>query len=137
MCYLLMQLMFFYFFKSCCYVDACSCSLVSMYLLFFNTYRGWSVLVLRSSSTYLYSKEGVTQGDPLPMFIYAIGTLPLIRSLYDPGRWTQLWYADDASASGTLPGLRNWFDQLCSYGPTFGYYPEPTKSLLSSMKIEE
>ena len=36
-------------------------------------------------STYLYSKKGVTQGDPLSMFIYAIGTLPLIRSLNDPG----------------------------------------------------
>ena len=96
----------------------------------FNTYRGWSVLVLRGSSTYLYSKEGVTQGDPLSMFMYAIGTLPLIRSLNDPGHWTQLWYADDASASGALPKLRNWFNQLCSYGPSFGYYPEPTKSFV-------
>ena len=52
----------------------------------FNTYRGWSVLVLRGSSTFLYRKEGVTQGDPLSMFMYAIGTLPLIRSLRDPGR---------------------------------------------------
>ena len=56
----------------------------------FNTYRGWLVLVLRGSSTYLYSKEGVTRGDPLSMFMYAIGTLPLIRSLNDPGQWTQL-----------------------------------------------
>ena len=39
----------------------------------------------------LYSKEGVTQGDPLSMFMYVIGTLPLIHSLHDPGRWTQLW----------------------------------------------
>ena len=38
----------------------------------FNTYRGWSVLVLRGSSTYLYSKEGVTQRDPLSRFMYAI-----------------------------------------------------------------
>ena len=51
----------------------------------FNTYRGWLVLVLRGSSTYLFSKKGVTQGDPLSMFMYAIGTLPLIRSLNDPG----------------------------------------------------
>ena len=89
------------------------------------------MLVLRGSSTCLYSKERVTQGDPLPMFMYAIGTLPLIHSLNDPGRWTQLWYADDASTSGTLPELRNWFNQLCSsYGPSFGYYPEPTKSFV-------
>jgi len=39
----------------------------------FNTYRGWSMLVLRGSSTFLYSKEGVTQGNPLSMFMYVIG----------------------------------------------------------------
>ena len=77
-----------------------------------------------------YSKEGVTQGDPLSMFMYAIGTLPLIRLLCDPERWTQLWYADDASAGGTLPELRNWFNLLCSRGPSFGYHPEPTKSFV-------
>ena len=38
----------------------------------FNTYRGWSVLVVRGFSECLYSKEGVTQGDPLSMFMYAI-----------------------------------------------------------------
>jgi len=96
----------------------------------FNTYRGWSVLVLGGSSAFLYSKEGVTQGDPLSMFMYAIGTLPLSCSLHDPGRWTQLWYANDASASGTLPELRNWLNLLCSRGPGFGYYPEPTKSFV-------
>jgi len=53
----------------------------------FNAYWGWSVLVLRGSSTFLYSKEGVTQGDPLSMFMYATGTLPLIHSLCDPRRW--------------------------------------------------
>ena len=94
----------------------------------FNTYRGWSVLVLKGSSTFLYSKEGVTQGDPLSIFMYAIGTLPLIRSLHNPGHWTQLWYADDASAGGTLLELRDWFALLCSRGPAFGYFPEPTKS---------
>jgi hypothetical protein len=29
----------------------------------------------------LYSKEGVTQGDPLSMFAYGIVILPLIRRL--------------------------------------------------------
>ena len=64
------------------------------------------------------------------MFMYAIGTLPLIRSLYDPTQWTQLWYADDASAGGTLPALYDWFSLLCDRGPTYGYYPEPTKCVI-------
>ena len=82
------------------------------------------VLVLRGSSTFLYSKKRVTQGDRLSMFMYAIGTLPLIHLPCDPGQWKQLWYADDVSASGTLPELHNWFN-LCSCDPNFGYRPEP------------
>ena len=31
---------------------------------------------------------------------------------------------------GTLPELRNWFNPLCSHGPSFGYHPEPTKSFV-------
>jgi len=62
--------------------------------------------------------------------MYAIRTLPLICLLRDPGRWTQLWYVDDASASGTLSELHNWFNLLCSCGPSFSYYPEPTKSFV-------
>ena len=41
----------------------------------FNTYCGWATLVVRGSQEYLYSMEGVTQGDPLSMFLYVIGTL--------------------------------------------------------------
>ena len=93
----------------------------------FNTYRGWSMLIVRGASECLYSKEGVTQGDPLSMFMYAIGTLPLIRSLHNPSLWTQVWYADDASAGGSLRDILDWFSLLCSRGPAFGYFPEPSK----------
>jgi len=41
-------------------------------------YKGWSVFILKGFTTLLYSKEGVTQGDLLSMFMYAVGTLPLI-----------------------------------------------------------
>jgi len=64
------------------------------------------------------------------MFMYAIGTLPLIRSLSNPARWTQLWYADDASAGGSISELHEWFSLVCSSGPAFGYFPEPRKSIL-------
>ena len=30
-----------------------------------------------------------------------------------------------------MPELHNWFNQLCSYGPSFGYYPEPTKRFVA------
>ena len=95
----------------------------------FNTYRGWAPLVIAGGKSIVYSKEGVTQGDPLSMFLYAIGTLPLIHSLKSQ-MVTQVWYADDASAGGTLRELRNWFVQLVEQGPLYGYFPEPTKSYL-------
>ena len=47
--------------------------------------------------------------------------------LLSPQSWTQLWYADDASAGGLLSDLRDWFSLLCSRGPHYGYFPEPSK----------
>ena len=73
---------------------------------------------------------GVTQGDPLSMYVYAIGTLPLIQILRSPQSLTQLWYTDDASAGGLLRDLREWFLLLCSHGPKFGYFPEPSKCFI-------
>ena len=92
------------------------------------TYSGWAALVVHGSEEFLYSREGVTQGDPLSMFLYAIGTMPLIRLLKNPSLWTQVWYADDASACGKLCHLRQWFDLLLDVGPGFGYFPNPQKS---------
>ena len=77
-----------------------------------------------------HSKEGVTQGDPLSMLMHAIGTLTLICSLHIPERWTQLWYADDASAGGSRKDSHEWFAMVCSCGPGFGYFPKPKKSIL-------
>ena len=39
---------------------------------------GWAVLYVHVSPEFLYSREGVTQGDPLSMYFYAIGILTLI-----------------------------------------------------------
>ena len=35
----------------------------------FNTYRGWAVVFVHGSAEFLYSREGVAQGDPLSMFL--------------------------------------------------------------------
>ena len=49
--------------------------------IIFNTYRGRSSLIVKGSSEILYSSECVIHGDPLSMFLYAIGTIPLIHHL--------------------------------------------------------
>lgn len=98
----------------------------------FNTYRGWSSLILKGSNESIPCREGIVQGDPLSMFLYAIATKPLIRGLESTTSATQLWYADDSAVLGDLPSLRSWFDRLQEVGPLFGYFPEPSKS---SMRV--
>ena len=85
------------------------------------------MLIVKGNLECLHSKESVTQGDPLSMFMYVIGTLPLIHSLHKPSRWTQAWYADDASAGGSLRDLLDWFSLVRSHRPAFGYFPKPSK----------
>ena len=75
--------------------------------------------------------EGVVQGDPLSMLIYAATSLPLIKQLEDNDNLvTQIWYADDSSAVGDLSYIRCWLDKLSGIGPYYGYYPEPKKAIL-------
>ena len=91
-----------------------------------NTYRAHTDLFIHGSS--LLSQEGTTQGDPLAMPMYAIATIPLIRSL--PSNVQQAWYADDVSASGSLKHLRAWWDELLSLGPAYGYNANALKMWL-------
>ena len=79
----------------------------------------------------LHSKEGVTQGDPLAMIAYGIGVLPLIRVLRrDHPQVTQPWYADDVGAGWNFEAMIAHFRDLQLKGPSRGYFPEPTKSIL-------
>ena len=58
----------------------------------FNTYRGYASLLVQDGSPVnnrLLSKEGVTQGNPLSMILYAVAVLPLISSLKALGNQTQ------------------------------------------------
>jgi hypothetical protein len=96
----------------------------------FNTYRGFSPLILEGTEKILFSQEGVTQGDPLSMLLYGVATLPLIDALKSHKEVIQNWYADDASAIGDLESVRQWLFELIHRGPNFGYFPEPQKSYL-------
>jgi hypothetical protein len=65
------------------------------------------------------------------MFAYGIGMLPLIRRLKaEFPTVEQPWYADDAGASGKFIEIRRFFRKLEEIGPDFGYFPEPSKSIL-------
>ena len=88
-----------------------------------NTYRPPTQLFVDGER--LLSQEGTTQGDPLAMPMYALATVPLILS---PDSVTQVWYADDATALGTVSDLRTWWDAIFEIGPGYGYYANPKKT---------
>ena len=90
---------------------------------------------MTNSTTLLYSKEGVIQGNPLSVLIYAVGILPFIRSLHHPERRIQIWYADDASAGAALDKLKEWLSELMKMGPSYGYFPRQKSVLVVSSKF--
>ena len=42
----------------------------------------------------------------------------------------RVWFADDATAGGTLQSLKQWWDELERIGPDFGYFANAPKSWL-------
>jgi hypothetical protein len=42
----------------------------------------------------------------------------------------QPWCADDAGAGRNFDDIRSFFQKLEEIGPNFGYFPEPSKSIL-------
>ena len=86
----------------------------------------------------LSSTEGTTQGDPLAMAMYALGVLPLIHRL-STNAIKQVWYADDATASGELFKIRSWWEHLVEIGPQYGYFQNASKAwmVVKKEKFEE
>ncbi len=77
----------------------------------------------------ILSSEGTTQGDPIAMPLYALGVLPLLKSIATT-RTVQAWFADDAGAGGKRAPLRSWWSGLTDQGPSYGYHLTPSKSVL-------
>ena len=100
------------------------CPIIVPFLI--NAYRSPSKLFL--GGAYILSQEGITQGDPLGMVMFTIGTLPLIHQIQRGDQ--QAWYAHDATAGEMLTSLRKWWDRLQALGPQFGYWPNPSKAWL-------
>jgi len=91
-----------------------------------NTYRSPASLLV--SGEIILSEEGTTQGDPLAMPMYALATIPLMDQL--PQVIAQVWYADDACACGSIRDLHLWWNQLCTVGPSYGYFVNASKTWL-------
>ena len=91
----------------------------SLSKIIINTYREDSQLFIDGST--LYSQEGTTQGDPLAMAMYA--------QLEDDGI-KKAWYADDATAGGSLNCLKGWWDHIVELGPDYGFFPNAVKTCL-------
>ena len=71
------------------------------------------------------------QGKPLAMILYGIGMLPLTLQLKAAvPTCLQPWYADNAAVGGSFDDVKKVFSLLLTTGPTRGYFPEPTKSIL-------
>ncbi len=93
-----------------------------------NTYRKPSELY--ADGMVIMSEEGTTQGDPLAMPLYGLATIPLINRLNNVQGMKQVWYADDASATGQLSSLKTWWDMIKTIGPSYGYQANGAKTWL-------
>ena len=85
--------------------------------------------VVNGTSTFMeYCGHIVMYHMSLPM--YSLATIPLINDLGTFENVKQVWYADDASASGSILHLRSWWNHLLEIGPGYGYFVNSNKSWL-------
>ena len=83
------------------------------------------------AASFIHSREGVTQGDPLEMMAYSIGVLLLINNLKrDIPDVTWPWYPDDAGVLGKFAIIDTYSNLLTRQGPGRVCYPKPSKRVL-------
>ena len=102
------------------------CPIIATYVI--NSYQH-SARLFVTGGVEIHSEEGTTQGDPTAMPIYALGSIPLLDSVFSD-ETIQAAYADDLSVSGTLKSLLSWWNTLSILGPKIGYFPKASKSWL-------
>ena len=72
-------------------------------------------------------------GDPLSMAMYALAIAPLMKKCANDS--TQVWYADDASAGGTVSGAFFWWEKLVEYGPSLNIFLKQASHRLRSNQV--
>ena len=71
---------------------------------------------------------------PLPMSMYGVAVVPLIRKLN--GCCTQVWYADNSVAAGRIKQVQQWWETLTKESPRFGYFVNPHKTWLVTKEAD-
>ena len=64
------------------------------------------------------------------MLMHAVAIQPLILHLKDASSYKQNWYTDDSACRDRLTQIKSWFCLLLQIGPSYGYFAEPSKSVL-------
>ena len=64
------------------------------------------------------------------MLMYAVAIQPLILRLKNPSSYLRNWYTDDPVCGGRLAQIKSWFLLQLRIGPSYGYFAEPSKSIL-------
>ena len=82
------------------------CPLLATVLTNIILYRDVTQLFIDNET--FFSCEGTMQSDPLPMVMYAISILPLVKKL-QPIDTKQVWFADDATAGRDLTNIKEWW----------------------------
>ncbi len=99
----------------------------------FNRYRHWGICIVQDCpgqpALVIHSKEGITQGDCFAMSLYGVALLPLANKMREkfPDA-LQPWFADDSGAAGEAKVNACCLDFLQEFGPTYGYFVDPSKS---------
>ena len=82
-----------------------------------------------------FLKKRVAQGDPTSVGAYALRILPLFQFLLNfisvnELNTKEVAFADDFTVAGKLSSIKDYWSQLTSIGPKYGYFPKASKSYL-------
>jgi hypothetical protein len=79
-------------------------------------------------NSYIFSKEGVQQGDPLGPVLFALAISPLTRQLAPiPNLMLNKWYLDDGALGGSESVLTAAFRIIEKEGPALGLFVNAKK----------
>ena len=106
----------------------------SIYRFVLQFYCHWLLLVFlnrNGTNSFLHSREGVKQWDPLENIAYGIDILPLIKKIkWEIPEITQPRYDGDARTLVMFARIETDFNSLTRQGLGHGYHPETYKSVL-------